>query len=169
MTQKQFYGGIVESRVVLRSSTAAIPAGVFNLCKLETSDLRPFLPDTGHLPLRVRVDPQRSATAEYSQREMNGKHTRTHAHTLTAEWRRGRPCGSPPILHVPRWEHNKSQIRSVQGYVFWREWTRGKALLQCLIWFLMEGNICNGNLSLGAKGLSTVFALSRTERNWDWY
>lgn len=52
----------------------------FNLCKLETADLRPFLPDTGHLLLRVRADPQRSTAAEYSQHEMNGKHT--HAHTM---------------------------------------------------------------------------------------
>lgn len=48
----------------------------FNLCKLETADLRPFLPDTGHLLLRVRVDPQRSTAAEYSQHEM--VNTRTH-------------------------------------------------------------------------------------------
>lgn len=158
MTQKQFYGRVAESSVVLWPNIAVIPAGVFNLCKLETSDLRPFLPDTGHLLLRVRVDPQGSATAEHSQHEMNAW---TYAHALTADWGTARPCGSPTILHVPRWEHNKSQIRSVQGYVFWRECTLWKAQPQCLIWFLMEGNICNGNLSLGTKGLSTVFALSR--------
>lgn len=137
----------------------------FNLYKLETADLRPFLPDTGHLLLRVRADPQRSTTAEYSQHEMNGKHTRTH-NALTADWGMGRPYSGPPILHVPHWEHNKLQIRSVQGYVFGREWTQWKALVQCLIWFLMEGNICNGNLSLGTEGLFRGFhslALRETE------
>lgn len=93
---------------------------------------------------------RRQSTA--SMEWMANTHTYTH-------------CGSSPILHVPRWEHNKSQIRSVQGCVFWREWTRWKALRQCLIWFLMEGNICNGNLSLGTKkGLSTVFSLHLTVR-----
>lgn len=114
MTQKQLNGRIVKSSVVRWPSIAEIPAGVFNLSKLERSDLRPFPPDTAHLLLRVRVDSQRSATAEYSQHEMDG----IHARTLTADWGKGRPRGSSPILCVPRWEHNKSQIRSVQGYVF---------------------------------------------------
>lgn len=82
MIHKQFYGRIVENSVALRPNVAAIPAGVFNLCKPETSDLRPFLPDTGHLLLHVRVDPQRSAAAEYSQHETNGKHTCAHARSL---------------------------------------------------------------------------------------
>lgn len=92
----------------------------------------------------------------------------THAHTMHSlqigGWGGQTAAHQSFTFHV--WEHNKLQIRSVQGYVFGREWTQWKAPVQCLIWFLMEGNICNGNLSLGTEGLFRGFhslALRETE------
>lgn len=64
--------------------------------------------------------------AENSQHEMNGKYTHC------AHCRLDQLYSSSPIP-LPRREHDKSQIRSVQGYVFGRERTYWKALVRRLI------------------------------------